>query len=71
MEPASKSQSTTARRPAERPTLPEEVEALERQRIAEAMAETGWVQSQAARRLGLTARQLGYKLRKYGIEQQY
>jgi len=48
-------------------SLPAEVEALERRRIFEAMAEAGWVQSQAARRLGLTPRQLGYKLKKYAI----
>ena len=48
-------------------SLPAEIEALERRRILEAMAEASWVQSQAARRLGLTPRQLGYKLKKYEI----
>ena len=27
----------------------------------------GWVQSRAARELGLTLRQIGYRIRKYGL----
>ncbi|MBU3993395.1 MAG: nif-specific transcriptional activator NifA [Alphaproteobacteria bacterium] len=33
-----------------------------------ALDATGWVQAKAARMLGLTPRQIGYALRKYGIE---
>lgn len=40
----------------------------ERQRLVKAMETTGWVQAKAARLLGLTPRQIGYALRKYGIE---
>jgi Nif-specific regulatory protein len=40
----------------------------ERQRLVEAMERSGWVQAKAARILGLTPRQMGYALRKYGIE---
>ncbi len=41
---------------------------LERQRLVDAMEKAGWVQAKAARVLGLTPRQVGYALRKHGIE---
>jgi Nif-specific regulatory protein len=40
----------------------------ERDRIIRAMEKCGWVQAKAARLLNLTPRQMGYALRKYGIE---
>jgi Nif-specific regulatory protein len=40
----------------------------ERQRLVDAMERSGWVQAKAARILGLTARQMGYALRKHSIE---
>jgi Nif-specific regulatory protein len=40
----------------------------ERQRFVEVMERSGWVQAKAARLLGLTPRQMGYALRKHGIE---
>ncbi|MHB1022668.1 MAG: nif-specific transcriptional activator NifA [Acidobacteriaceae bacterium] len=43
-------------------------DATERQRLTEGMERAGWVQAKAARLLGLTPRQLGYALRKHGIE---
>lgn len=43
-------------------------DATERQRLVDAMERSGWVQAKAARILGLTARQMGYALRKYTIE---
>jgi Nif-specific regulatory protein len=49
-------------------TLEEEVEVLERRRIISALRQTGQVQSKAARALGITPRQLGYKMKKYDIE---
>jgi len=49
-------------------SLDEEVEALERRRILGALRTTGHVQAKAARALGISARQLGYKMRKYDIE---
>jgi len=39
----------------------------DRERLIEAMETAGWVQAKAARLLGLTARQIGYALRKHGI----
>jgi len=43
-------------------------DASERQRLVEAMERSGWVQAKAARILGLSARQMGYALRKYSVE---
>jgi Nif-specific regulatory protein len=42
--------------------------ATERQRLIDAMEKSGWVQAKAARMLGLTARQMGYALRKHSVE---
>ena len=39
-----------------------------RQDLVAALESTGWVQAKAARMLKLTPRQIGYALRKYGIE---
>ncbi|TCG06348.1 nif-specific transcriptional activator NifA [Paraburkholderia steynii] len=39
-----------------------------RERLIAAMERSGWVQARAARLLGLTPRQIGYALRKYGVE---
>jgi Nif-specific regulatory protein len=43
-------------------------ESSERERLIEAMEKAGWVQAKAARILGLTPRQIGYALKKHGIE---
>ncbi|WP_431310927.1 nif-specific transcriptional activator NifA [Mesorhizobium amorphae] len=40
----------------------------DRDRLIDAMEKTGWVQAKAARILGLTPRQVGYALRRHGIE---
>ncbi len=48
--------------------LETEVEMLERERIIKALKENNLVQVKAARALGITPRQLGYRLKKYGIE---
>jgi Nif-specific regulatory protein len=40
----------------------------ERERLVEAMRTAGWVQAKAARLLGLTPRQVGYALRKHGVD---
>ena len=40
----------------------------ERERLIEAMERSGWVQAKAARMLGLTSRQVGYALKKHGVE---
>ncbi|TCP22838.1 Nif-specific regulatory protein [Rhodovulum adriaticum] len=40
----------------------------DRARLLDAMERAGWVQAKAARLLGLTPRQIGYALKKHGIE---
>ena len=42
---------------------------IERRRLHETLDRTGWVQAKAARALGLTPRQVAYKIRKYQIRQ--
>ncbi len=41
---------------------------LERQEVEAALQRHGWVQSRAARELGLTQRQIGYRIKKYGLK---
>ncbi|WP_243644983.1 nif-specific transcriptional activator NifA [Rhodovulum euryhalinum] len=45
-----------------------EADADERARLIDAMERAGWVQAKAARLLGLTPRQIGYALKKHGVE---
>lgn len=52
----------------DRPTLRTTVEDLERQQMVDALKKCGWVQSRAAKILGVTPRQIGYKMKKYKIE---
>lgn len=40
---------------------------IERQEIKAALVRNGWVQVRAARELGLTQRQMGYRIKKYGL----
>jgi len=40
----------------------------EKQRIIEALESVGYVQAKAARLLGMTVRQLNYRIKKYGIQ---
>lgn len=49
-------------------TLEDEVEALERRRIVASLRRHAHVQAKAARELGISARQLAYKMRKYDLE---
>lgn len=43
------------------------VEDMEKSNILTALEQSGWVQAKAARIVGLTPRQIGYKMKKYGI----
>jgi Nif-specific regulatory protein len=47
--------------------LPMAIGEIERLKIIEALKNSGWVQAKAARILGLTSRQIGYKMDKYNI----
>jgi Nif-specific regulatory protein len=49
-------------------SLPGNVRTIEREQISEALRQCGGVQAKAAKLLGLTPRQIGYKIRKYNIE---
>ncbi len=44
------------------------LEEMERGELLEALARNRWVQSRAAEDLGITLRKLGYRLKKYGLE---
>ena len=48
--------------------LPAAIADIEKAKILDALKNTGWVQAKAARLLGLTPRQIGYKIKIYGIE---
>jgi len=48
--------------------LPSFVETTEREEIIKALEKTGYVKSRAAKLLGLTLRQLDYRIKKYNIE---
>lgn len=43
------------------------IEEIEKSSIIQALEENGWIQAKAARMLGITPRQLGYRIRKYQI----
>jgi Nif-specific regulatory protein len=49
--------------------LPTTIEDIEKTKILDALHKTGWIQAKAARILGITPRQIGYKMKKYGLEQ--
>jgi Nif-specific regulatory protein len=40
---------------------------MERREVETALKRHGWVQARAARELGLTQRQVGYRIKKYGL----
>jgi len=46
---------------------PGSLEDMERREVETALKRHGWVQARAARELGLTQRQIGYKIKKYGL----
>ena len=46
---------------------PRSLRALEREEVEAALRRHGWVQVRAARDLGLTQRQIGYRIKKYGL----
>jgi len=49
-------------------SLKENLATMERERIRTALEKSGWVQAKAARSLGITPRQIAYKIIKYGLE---
>ncbi len=51
-------------------TLKNKIQDLEKESILNALKECGWVKACAARKIGITERMIGYKIRKYGIIQE-
>ena len=48
-------------------TLKEKIKELEREEIINALRVSDWVMAKAARKLGITERMIGYKIKKYGL----
>lgn len=48
--------------------LKDSIEQFERDEIFDALEESDWVMARAARKLGITDRMIGYKIKKYGIK---
>ena len=48
-------------------TQPRELQEVEKEQIEAALRRNGWVQVRAAKELGLTQRQIGYRIKKYGL----
>jgi len=48
-------------------TLRNRIEEMEREEIISALKECDWVMAKAARKLGITERMIGYKIKKYGL----
>jgi len=49
-------------------TLRDRIESLEKAKILKARKEYNWVQARVARKLGITERMIGYKIKKYAIK---
>jgi len=49
-------------------TLKDRIESLERIEILNALKECNWVQARAAKKLEITERMIGYKVKKYAIK---
>jgi transcriptional regulator with GAF, ATPase, and Fis domain len=48
-------------------SLKNRIREMEREEIIHALRECNWVMARAARKLGITERMIGYKIKKYGI----
>jgi len=48
-------------------SLRNKVKEMEREEIINALRECNWIMARAARRLGITERMIGYKVKKYGL----
>lgn len=53
--------------PFSQPLAPSSLRDMERQEIEAALRRNGWVQARAARALGLTQRQMGYRIKKFNL----
>jgi Nif-specific regulatory protein len=59
--------TSTATSPSISTSAPASTPVDEREAVRAALEKSGWVQAKAARLLGMTVRQLGYRVKKYGI----
>ena len=48
-------------------SLRNRIKEMEREEIISALRECDWVMAKAARKLGITERMIGYKIKKYGL----
>lgn len=48
-------------------SLKDKVEGMEREEIMNALMECKWIMARAAKKLGITERVIGYKMKKYEI----
>lgn len=51
-------------------TLKEQIREIEKDEIIRALRECGWIMARAARKLGITERMIGYKIKKYEIRKE-
>ena len=51
-------------------SLKDKVKEIEKEEILNALKECNWVMSRAARKLGITERMIGYKIKKYRIKKE-
>ena len=51
-------------------SLTERIQEIEKEEILTALMECNWVMSKAARKLGITERMIGYKMKKYRIKKE-
>jgi Nif-specific regulatory protein len=51
-------------------SLKDKVKKMEREEIINALRECDWVMARAAKKLGITERVIGYKVKKYGIRRE-
>jgi len=51
-------------------SLKDRVVEIEKEAIIQALKECNWVMAKAARKLGITERMIGYKIKKYKIERE-
>ena len=50
-------------------SLKEKIGLMERDEIIAALKESNWIMARAARKLGITERMIGYKIKKYGLKE--
>ncbi len=48
-------------------TLRNKIEAIEKEEIIKALQKSNWIKAGAAKKLSITERMIGYKIKKYGI----